>query len=151
MNVLREGMVIGEGGVSQLRGSLCYIPGCSSVCGTANGEPSRDRGMEAVVTGLVSSGVILVVWYEEMSGCHGYRSPLPGLAKCLLWSLGLGAGFSVSLLLRSHSDPSALDFKHAYFGGLVWHLCVLEYLKSPWCSYPLAHPFFWRTGKKWMK
>lgn len=41
-SVLGGGTVIG--GVPQLRGSLCYFPGCSSVRGMTNGEPSWGRG-----------------------------------------------------------------------------------------------------------
>lgn len=87
-----------------------------------------------------------------MSGCHGYRPPFPGLAKCLLWSFGLGAGFSVSLLLSSRSDPSALNFKRAYFVTPVRRLRVLGYLGSLWCPSPLTDPFPEEQGRsEWNK
>lgn len=68
-----------------------------------------------------------------MSGCHGYLPPSPHLARCLLWSLGLGAGFSLSLLLRSCSDPSTLNSKCAALPHWA-DICVLGYLGSLWCS-----------------
>lgn len=106
---------------SELRGSLSEV--CVTFqCSSADGGPSWEKGNEdgGYRACVDRSHLCCLVPKKEWLSWLLASPP----ATCLLWSLRLGAGFSVSLLLRWCSDPSTLNVRHVCFGMLSWHLCA---------------------------